>query len=350
MRNKIISYLKAIIRILSRMVSFCFYVQREKESSTKETRVLLYDPSIDTLNSGDYIIKDYCFGQIKECIQGEFLSISTHKPEKKPTGKFEYQIVCGSNLLFPKMERQGQWNYPLQYRFLNHICLLGVGWYKYDDTEISGFSKLWYKKILENGMIHSVRDSYTESRLKSIGIENVLNTACPTMWNLTKEKCECIPHGKAKNVVTTVTDYRKDPKRDRYMFEVLAQSYEKVFVWLQGSLDKEYIDTLLTGFDRMEQIEFIPFELSKYDECLNSHDVDYVGTRLHAGIRALNFSRRTIIIAVDNRAVEISKDTNLPIIKRECCENELREYILGEFKTEIFLPEENIKRWKEQFS
>jgi polysaccharide pyruvyl transferase WcaK-like protein len=50
---------------------------------------------------------------------------------------------------------------------------------------------------------------------------------------------------------------------------------------------------------------------------LESKDIDYVGTRLHAGIRALQKGRRALIISVDNRATEIGRDTHLPIVERK---------------------------------
>ena len=60
----------------------------------------------------------------------------------------------------------------------------------------------------------------------------------------------------------------------------------------------------------------IPRDLEAYERRLIQGNVDYVGTRLHAGIFALNHKVRSIIVAVDNRAIEIAKDTNLPIVRR----------------------------------
>ena len=77
-------------------------------------------------------------------------------------------------------------------------------------------------------------------------------------------------------------------------------------------------------------------------------ELDYIGTRLHAGIRAMQKRRRSIIISIDNRAREMGKDYNLNVIEREDIEN-LEEYLLSEFKTDIKLNLDNIKKWKEQF-
>ena len=48
----------------------------------------------------------------------------------------------------------------------------------------------------------------TKKRLNSIGIENVLNTACPTMWSLTPSRQLEISSKRSKNVVTS--RYRQD--------------------------------------------------------------------------------------------------------------------------------------------
>ena len=58
----------------------------------------------------------------------------------------------------------------------------------------------------------------------------------------------------------------------------------------------------------------------------------------------------SIIISIDNRAECIAKDTGLPIILREDIPIYLKDQIFQSFKTEIKLPWENIKRWKEQFN
>ena len=88
--------------------------------------------------------------------------------------------------------------------------------------------------------------------------------------------------------------------------------------------------------------------MSEYDKLLRNHDVDFVGSRLHGGIRALNFKRRSLIIGVDNRALEINKDTNLPFIDRSRIED-IEKWVNRSFETEINLPYDNINEWKAQF-
>ena len=96
-------------------------------------------------------------------------------------------------------------------------------------------------------------------------------------------------------------------------------------------------------------IELVPFGLISYDKILEFKDVDYVGTRLHAGIRALSKYHRTIVISIDNRAKNIGKDTGLPVIQREDIEILLQKKIQSEFVTDIRMPMSNIEKWKKQF-
>ena len=73
----------------------------------------------------------------------------------------------------------------------------------------------------------------------------------------------------------------------------------------------------LKEFD-LNRIQILSQSLEGYDNLLKSkEELDYIGTRLHAGIRALQFKRKSIIVGIDNRSNEISKDINLPIIIRK---------------------------------
>lgn len=78
-------------------------------------------------------------------------------------------------------------------------------------------------------------------------------------------------------------------------------------------------------------------------------NVDYVGTRLHAGIHAMNYRIRSIIIAIDNRAIEMARDFQLPIIDRVNIETDLRKMIQSDFMTKVKIPVDNINLWKAQF-
>lgn len=254
------------------------------------------------------------------------------------------KIVCGTNLITPHFEAFSNWKMPNNLQGYRDIVTLGVGWGYYCD-EISRISRFVYRTILSGKKLHSVRDGYTERKFREMGITNVVNTGCPTLWGLTPEHCAQIPRKKASRVITTLTDYDRDPGADRLMLDILKRSYEQVFVWLQGTQDFSYLRTLIDP----GSVQIIERDLERYTHALDMGDVDYVGTRLHAGIHAMNRGVRSIILAVDNRAAEMGRDFHLPVIQRSNIRDELPERIASTWATNIVLPSDAIHQWKAQF-
>ena len=201
-----------------------------------------------------------------------------------------------------------------------------------------------YKKILSESYQHSVRDMYTKTMLNKMGFENVICTSCPTMWSFTKEHCLQVSKTKAKKVVTTLTDYNCDIEKDQKMLDILSENYDKIYIWLQGIGDYHYLQSLNIN----DKMIIIPPTLEKYDDILDNGDIDYIGTRLHGGIRALQKRVRSIIIGVDNRALEKKRDFNIPVIERQKID-ELPKLINSSYITDIHIPIEEINRWKRQF-
>lgn len=312
-------------------------------------KIVLYNPSLSSLNKGDDIIYDSAFRVINELFPDSFfVNISTHLPVSNIYLNLikdaKLRFVLGTNLLMPNLfSRFRQWDINLlNSKKIGPVVLLGAGWWQYQE-KINLYTKLVYKNVLSHDVVHSVRDSYTEQRLKSIGFRNVVNTGCPTMWELTPEHCLKIPVKKGKVVISTITDYKPDPKSDVKMFQILLQNYETVYLWLQGYNDYQYFNSL----EIKAPIKLISPELSEYDKILSSKlEVDYIGTRLHAGIRALQKGRRSIIIGVDNRAKEKQKDFNLNVLDRRDLK-ELDNLINTSFKTDITIPLDAIKYWKD---
>ena len=81
---------------------------------------------------------------------------------------------------------------------------------------------------------------------------------------------------------------------------------------------------------------------------LEAGDLDYVGLRLHGGIRAMQCGRRAIILEVDNRAREMGKDFALPTVERGALE-EIDGLITCPFQICLQPPLERVNRWKRQF-
>jgi polysaccharide pyruvyl transferase WcaK-like protein len=182
--------------------------------------------------------------------------------------------------------------------------------------------------------------------LASIGISNAVNTGCPTMWGLTTTACARVPLRKATSVVATVNSYAglKAPEADRRLLEVLKQHYRTVYLWIQTHTDYEYARSLQDG------LTFINPSLQALDEVLSSdRQLDYVGNRLHAGLRALQHGRRSIIVEIDNRAREMAADFGLPTVTRDDFRR-LEQMIEDPLEIAIRVPDAEIARWKQQFA
>lgn len=310
----------------------------------KSSNIILLDTSLGTKNVGDRIIMENCEKQLGKVLDlSNAQHISTHELNAKDfDGK--YKFLCGTNILSCRMRQYGLWKLPRNLNSYHDITLLGVGVDSYNDKS-DFYTRYLLHYMLSKNYIHSVRDSFAESCLNNMGFKNVINTGCPTMWKLTPEHCSKVPTEKATNVICTITDYCRDEQNDKKMLNILLSNYEKVYLWLQGSEDDDYIKSL--GFK--DKVIIVGNELDEYDKILNLTDLDYVGTRLHAGIRSLGALHRTIIISIDNRAESISKDTGLPIVLRNEVSEKLEKKINSTFVTTIDLPWDNIHKWIDQF-
>lgn len=325
-------------------------VKVKGENDLSYCKLAVFEPRISSENIGDNIIQEHCTSILKDIFGGSmFISMPTRSKLTKPNYRHikssNYSFVCGTNLLASNMRKRKQWNINLRDTFyVNNAVLFGVGWWQYQQLP-DMYTRLLLTRVLSDSLLHSVRDSYTEKQLRAAGMNNVINTACPTMWGLTPEFCKTIPQTKAKNVVTTLTNYNKNPNSDQAFLNTLLNNYEKVYVWLQAIEDYSYTKSII----KHPRLHFVGPTLSEYDVLLNHNDIEYVGTRLHGGIRALNKGKRSIILAVDNRATEIAKDTNLVVLQRNDAPVTIESIINSKFETKIKLPVENIKKWKSQF-
>uniref|UniRef100_I2Q7L6 Polysaccharide pyruvyl transferase domain-containing protein n=1 Tax=Desulfovibrio sp. U5L TaxID=596152 RepID=I2Q7L6_9BACT len=255
----------------------------------------------------------------------------------------DHVFFGGTNALSSDMSLYRQWGVDTgNLDAVRDVVLMGVGWWQYQPDPTQETAAI-LRRVLHSRAWHAVRDSYTASKLQSAGIENVLVTGCPTLWGLTPERCSAIPRNKAPAVLAALTDYNRRPDLDKPLMEMLSHHYERVFVWEQGPGDCDYARMLCP------RAETVPPRLDALDALLASPlKLDYVGTRLHAGIRAMQFGRRSIILGIDNRALEKAQDFNLPVVPREDL-NRLEVTINGPLETRLRLPWKAIRTWLGQF-
>jgi len=320
--------------------------------------IAVYDTSCGSLNSGDEIIMDAVDSVLQELFPMQHkVAYPTHYPLSlkavRRIKKSRVAFVGGTNLLSSTTSfwpARNQWAVGcIESWILNKkAVLLGCRWNAYQRPP-NLWSRLSYRTILSDCYVHSVRDSHSENMLRRAGISNILTTGCPTMWALTDDHCRDIPREKAHDVLFTLTDYRRAPKEDFALIQLLRSSYRRLYFWAQGSKDLDYFSSLMTG-QSLGSFELLGPSLASFDSTLrNTPSIEYVGTRLHAGIRALQMKKRSIVIGVDNRALEKQRDFNLQIVERGNLSG-LSHLMNGSFETNLRIPLDRITAWKAQFA
>jgi hypothetical protein len=163
------------------------------------------------------------------------------------------------------------------------------------------------------------------------------------MWGLTAAHCRMLPRRRARDVVFTLTAWRADPVADRAWLDVLKRHYRRITFFSQQREDYDY----LQQFDT-DGIRTVTPTTAAFTELLANERVDYIGTRLHGGIRPLQCGKRSLILGVDNRALEIHRDTGLPVLARDAL-HDIEEWIEGDQPANIVLLAEAIATWRSQF-
>ena len=326
-------------------------------------KVGLLDPSLRdnngtiSTNIGDVIIYDAVIKVLDDVFKNyDLIRVSTHSnPDRKLLRNLSHcdvQIIGGTNLFSSDIKSYNQWKFERKLIDkllfpIKNIVSLGVGWWQYQSTP-TVYTTNYYKKSLSSHFNHSVRDSYTEEKMCEMGFYNVINTSCPTLWNLsgialnrkTTKKQDC---------VFTLTDYKPLVDTDSRLLEKLLENFSgKLYFFVQGLKDIEYINSLGIYTKNKSRFDFLS-TLEEYNSVLKN-DVLFVGTRLHAGARALQNKIETFIFEVDNRTTEIRKDTNFPSVERGNFEA-LQRWLDGEKVFSLMkINEEKIKLWRNQFA
>lgn len=309
--------------------------------------ISVFDTSIAAYNSGNQIIMDSILQEIDDLFAEDTIirlpieDIGTNA--RKYNTKSRLTFIGGTNILNGNIRKYRQWDLNLHNIFILKRCLLmGCGWFQYEHEKPTKYTRWALTKILTDNYIHSVRDNYTKLKLEEIGIQSI-NTGCVTLWRLDPNLPDIKGKDKSKNCVLVFTDYNQDKMRDLKLFEIVKSNYTKVYFYPQGSGDINYVKKL--GI--YDSLEILRPRLYEFNNILNQ-GTDYIGTRLHAGIRALQLKQRSLIVGIDNRALEMAKDFNLPVINQ----NEIQKLdnLIGtHYNVTLNLPLTEINNWKSQF-
>jgi Polysaccharide pyruvyl transferase len=321
-------------------------------------RISLFDPGLEnqlgssSANLGDLIIQEAVMRELNWLFKDSQIShIATHDfptPQQLfSTLTTPLVFVGGTNLISSRMDHYMQWKTTfLQKAWVGKAILLGVGWQTYQ-VKPNFYSRWSLRAVLSRRFLHSVRDSYTQSQLQLAGIHNVINTGCPTMWALQDVRPDEIPAQKSENALVMLTDYSKRPESDRRFLELVGSKYKRVYAWAQGRGDEAYLTELANSLEL--PIQMIDHSYEDFQNFLKSEiQFDYIGTRLHGGVKCWLCKRRSLVIAIDNRAIEIAKDTNLPTVEREDLAG-IEAWIEGSHRLDLRLNTTAIAQWKSQF-
>lgn len=280
--------------------------------------IVLFDPATGSTTLGDEIILDSVMRELRSWFPSAFIArVSMHQGlremQRKSLRRADLIVVAGSNMMNLRMwpmRGTNRWKISFEEcRWLRGVSLFGVGWAG-DQHRPNRFGVEFYRRVLDSSGLHAARDHQTVAITREHGFSNVEFTSCPTTWRLSGEHTAGIPVEPQRQVVTTLTDYKRDPVGDRKMLAHLLDRYPTVYLWPQSPNDARYARSL--GFDRLE---VLPADLAAFDELLTTESsLEFCGTRLHAGVRALQKQRRTTIIGVDNRARELAASTGLPVV------------------------------------
>ena len=96
------------------------------------------------------------------------------------------------------------------------------------------------------------------------------------------------------------------------MIDIIKSNYSEIYFWPQCLEDIDYFKQL----DRSNSsVHLLAPNIDAYENILLAGDIDYIGNRLHGGIYALQHAVRSIIISIDYRAEEMSKDFCYNVLK-----------------------------------
>lgn len=320
-------------------------------------KIVLLDTAIGSTNRGDEIIMQCAEEELGWLINKHYvLRVPTHlrsfgldemllrfPDSAQEVSTAKYKLACGTNLLSCNMfHRTNQWNINLlNCGPIKNTILVGVGCRGGDNVQ-NLYTKLLYQRVLSHEYIHSVRTEQTCKILQRLGLK-VLNTGCITLWKLTPEYCSIIPKKKSPRVVFTLTDYCRNNERDRQLLKTLQRTYSELYFWVQGAHDMDYLVTL----GDISGIHFISSTISAFSEILSTN-IDYVGTRLHAGIFAIRHQKRSIIISIDNRMQNMKTFIPNNMLDQQDILS-LESKINSDFSTKVNLDWGAINTWKAQF-
>lgn len=182
------------------------------------------------------------------------------------------------------------------------VVLLGVGQHSYEPRRWP-LNKLLWTSVLDDSSIHLLRDQQCCESILSLG-RNALNSGCITLSAVVPFVVHNLE--KIENIVFTLTYYRENIDRDKAFVQYLYSLEKNIYFWPQDYQDIEYLKSLRSDCN----FNYLEPNIESFTVALDSNSM-YIGTRLHAGIHALNLKVPSFIYLIDNRSIEMKKDQRI---------------------------------------
>jgi len=326
---------------------------------------VLLDPAANprrdySFNLGDSIIGRHCQVIIRSLFpQHDLVKIPLHVPlssaDLRRIRQADFAFVGGSNVLKsrrgkdPRLTVKPRWRALFPPRL--ELILLGMGWAT-ADAFVSPAQRLYYRSILSHTLRHSLRDASALANLQRIGFESALHTGCPTLWELKESSLNLKFDAARPDAVLTLAGHHPQRERDEALVRaVLEHTPGKIFFFAQHEEDAHCLRSLDAFKRNSAHFELLPPSIDAYLELLKSAGrLNYIGTRLHGGIEALNHGLPTLIVAIDHRAREMRRGSGLPVIERSDAEG-LARWFRGDLDMPpIRVAREAIHGWRSQFA
>jgi hypothetical protein len=304
------------------------------------------DPSKENVNAGDEIIADAVLEFVPSAAEAQ--RITTHRllrpGELRDIARADLVFVGGTNILRNNLLLNRQWPLPpwLLHVLRRKVVFVGVGWWQYQSSP--GRLTNWALRELSHRDIpHSVRDAYTYDRLASADVSAIM-TGCPTMWGLDGQSVDVSGFPEGAPVVATLTDYYFRPAEDRAWLEAVRDAFGEVLVVGMGPGDHD-------AYMNIGHLDGVNWLGSGTEALTRARGLSgyMVGTRLHAAVRWLQLGGHALVLAVDNRAREIGRDSGLPVCAREDVDGIKRALDQREM-ARVRMPVEAISDWTKRWS
>lgn len=282
-------------------------------------------------NAGDFLIKRRAISLLKSLRPDrEIIDYNAWEPLDREklnvVNKASALLLTGGPALQPHM-------YPGIYKLTNDldaiktpIISMGIGWkspkgnwQNIYDYKLSNESEKLINRLSESGFFSSVRDYHTMHVFQNYGVENVLMTGCPALYDINSIGKEIKDVSMQKVNFSLGVGFVHSKNMEKSVKDILLQLNERfsgrrLSVKFHHSINKAFLKTPDADSDlykkNVEFSKWLDREGISYEDISGSAEklIDsyascdfHIGYRVHAHIFMSSISKPSILLAEDGR-------------------------------------------------